>query len=125
MNKLPSVNGNAQVVLVLGAVLLGFAEYHTLVLPAAHLVWNGKLDKGESIDWKSSLGLLVFLSFMVFVASLSEDFGGLVLVMMVGFMMVYFVEKGTGSLTALFKWFNSGSKTSQSKTQGKSTSSAT
>lgn len=112
---LPGINGSAQVVLVLGIILFAMTNWTPVVVPLAGLVWNGK--PSHPVNWKGSLGMLIALGVMVFLASISEVLGGLMLVFMLGFFMVYLIENNTSNgLSNLFKWLSNNSSSSTSGT---------
>lgn len=98
------VGGSAQIVLVLGVVLFIMVKYNDVIKPLILLTWDGKSDP---IDWKGSLGIIIMLTVMVFLASISDDIGGLMLVFMLGFFMVYLIEgSSNNSLLKMIDWLS-------------------
>lgn len=123
-----SIGGSAQVVLVL-MVILGIMVEWNFVKSVFGVIWGGGSDKmtTSSLKWNQPLGVILFIAIVVFLASISSDMGGLMLLLAMGLFAVYMIENNGGLVSSLFNWLNPNvatDSTGSSKTGSSSTGSA-
>jgi hypothetical protein len=97
-------------VLLSSLLLLTLATWQGFGKPTLDAAWNG-VPWNTTIDGKLILGGIAFCVVMAMIAESNDDAHSLIVWMLVALWIIFVVMNGSSTISSIFNWFSSGTKT--------------